>query len=199
MNHCAKNPLAALLYEGWKLCRAFLEPRLEISRPAKAVPIELLMSTRPVCATGVHIAGDYPLVCGWGCGGFRRMKNTNRQQNGTLLSISMFQKDLLHIKVMAWAFGTNGGINLHFGISTCIAGCKERCQQSIAISLHLEQNTNLEAELATAVAFKLVCPNRQSESPADVVATLPLDQLTTQPVTLQLCAVLIHSTELLEL
>ena len=52
---------------------------------------------------------------------------------------------------------------------------------------------------ATAVAFKSVCPNRQSEAPADVVATPPLDQLTTQPVTLSYVTVLIHSTELLEL
>ncbi|VAI52965.1 unnamed protein product [Triticum turgidum subsp. durum] len=44
VNHWAKNPLAALLYEGRKLSPAFLEPRLKISRPAKVVPIELLMS-----------------------------------------------------------------------------------------------------------------------------------------------------------
>ena len=48
---------------------------------------------------------------------------------------------------------------------------------------------------AVAVAFKLVCPNRQSEAPADAVATPPLDQLTIQPVTLTYVTVLIHSTE----
>ena len=52
---------------------------------------------------------------------------------------------------------------------------------------------------AAAVAFKSVCPNRQSEAPADAVATPPLDQLTTQPVTLSYVTVLIHSTKLLEL
>uniref|UniRef100_A0ACD5TB47 Uncharacterized protein n=4 Tax=Avena sativa TaxID=4498 RepID=A0ACD5TB47_AVESA len=44
VNHWATNPLAALLYEGRMLSPAFLEPMLKISRPAKVVPIELLMS-----------------------------------------------------------------------------------------------------------------------------------------------------------
>ncbi|KAM0838870.1 hypothetical protein ACQ4PT_060688 [Festuca glaucescens] len=44
VSHWANNPLAALLYEGRKLSPAFLEPRLKIFRPAKVVPIELLMS-----------------------------------------------------------------------------------------------------------------------------------------------------------
>ncbi|CAM0948034.1 unnamed protein product [Alopecurus aequalis] len=45
VSHWASNPLASLLYEGRKLSPCtFLEPRLKISRPAKVVPIELLMS-----------------------------------------------------------------------------------------------------------------------------------------------------------
>ncbi|KAG8076470.1 hypothetical protein GUJ93_ZPchr0006g44707 [Zizania palustris] len=47
VNHWATNPLTKLLYEGRELSPAFLEPRLRISRPAKIVPIELLMSVNP--------------------------------------------------------------------------------------------------------------------------------------------------------
>uniref|UniRef100_A0A0A8YY94 Uncharacterized protein n=1 Tax=Arundo donax TaxID=35708 RepID=A0A0A8YY94_ARUDO len=47
VNHWATNPLATLLYEGRMLSPGFLEPRLKISRPAKVVPIELLMSVNP--------------------------------------------------------------------------------------------------------------------------------------------------------
>ncbi|KAE8798685.1 hypothetical protein D1007_25860 [Hordeum vulgare] len=54
------------------------------------------------------------------------------QQNEALLSISIFQKDLLHIKVMAWAFGTMPAsvcmLSLH--LYCC---CKEKCQQCIAV------------------------------------------------------------------
>ncbi|XP_066329099.1 uncharacterized protein [Miscanthus floridulus] len=44
VNHWATNPLATLLYQGRSLSPGILEPRLKISRPAKAAPIELLMS-----------------------------------------------------------------------------------------------------------------------------------------------------------
>ncbi|XP_062224358.1 uncharacterized protein LOC133922855 isoform X2 [Phragmites australis] len=47
VNHWATNPLASLLYQGRMLSPDFLEPRLKISRPAKVVPIELLMSVNP--------------------------------------------------------------------------------------------------------------------------------------------------------
>uniref|UniRef100_A0A0D3EZN3 Uncharacterized protein n=1 Tax=Oryza barthii TaxID=65489 RepID=A0A0D3EZN3_9ORYZ len=47
VNHWATNPLTKLLYEGRKISPAFLEPRLRISRPAKVVPVELLMSVNP--------------------------------------------------------------------------------------------------------------------------------------------------------
>ncbi|EMS68392.1 hypothetical protein TRIUR3_17650 [Triticum urartu] len=82
---------------------------------------------------------------------------------------------------MAWAFGT-------IAASVC------------TLSLHLYcwlQNCENFSSLvgAVTVAFKLVCPNRQSEAPADAVATPPLDQLTIQPVTLSYVTVLIHSTE----
>ncbi|PUZ73679.1 hypothetical protein GQ55_1G006400 [Panicum hallii var. hallii] len=44
VNHWSINPLATLLYQGRTLSPGILEPKLKISRPAKAVPIELLMS-----------------------------------------------------------------------------------------------------------------------------------------------------------
>lgn len=44
VNHWATNPLATLLYQGRSLSPGIIEPRLKISRPAKAAPIELLMS-----------------------------------------------------------------------------------------------------------------------------------------------------------
>ncbi|CAL4890529.1 unnamed protein product [Urochloa decumbens] len=44
VNHWSTNPLATLLYQGRALSPGILEPRLKIPRPAKAVPIELLMS-----------------------------------------------------------------------------------------------------------------------------------------------------------
>nr|TKW36802.1 hypothetical protein SEVIR_1G006600v2 [Setaria viridis] len=44
VNHWSTNPLATLLYQGRTLSPGILEPKLKISRPAKAVPIELLMS-----------------------------------------------------------------------------------------------------------------------------------------------------------
>ncbi|RCV04498.1 hypothetical protein SETIT_1G006300v2 [Setaria italica] len=44
VNHWSTNPLATLLYQGQTLSPGILEPKLKISRPAKAVPIELLMS-----------------------------------------------------------------------------------------------------------------------------------------------------------
>ncbi|RCV04495.1 hypothetical protein SETIT_1G006200v2 [Setaria italica] len=43
VNHWSTNPLATLLYQGQTLSPGILEPKLKISRPAKAVPIELLM------------------------------------------------------------------------------------------------------------------------------------------------------------
>ncbi|XP_015688422.2 uncharacterized protein LOC102700965 isoform X2 [Oryza brachyantha] len=47
VNHWATNPLTKLLYEGRKISPAFLEPRIRISRPAKVIPVELLMSVNP--------------------------------------------------------------------------------------------------------------------------------------------------------
>uniref|UniRef100_A0A0D9VB73 Uncharacterized protein n=1 Tax=Leersia perrieri TaxID=77586 RepID=A0A0D9VB73_9ORYZ len=47
VNHWATNPLTKLLYEGRKISPAIMEPRLRISRPAKVVPVELLMSVNP--------------------------------------------------------------------------------------------------------------------------------------------------------
>ncbi|KAF8772269.1 hypothetical protein HU200_005984 [Digitaria exilis] len=44
VNHWSTNPLATLLYQGRTLSPGILEPKLKISRPAKAFPIELLMS-----------------------------------------------------------------------------------------------------------------------------------------------------------
>ncbi|KAI5007649.1 hypothetical protein ZWY2020_008545 [Hordeum vulgare] len=116
-----------------------------------------------------------------------------RQQNEALLSISIFQKDLLHTKVMAWAFGTMPAsvcmLSLH--LYCC---CKERCQQCIAIAsiswrcrelLLLHVNWFVQIDSPTLQPMQL--------------RPRPLDQLTTQPVTLSYVTVLIHSTELLEL
>uniref|UniRef100_A0A0A9DMV9 Uncharacterized protein n=1 Tax=Arundo donax TaxID=35708 RepID=A0A0A9DMV9_ARUDO len=47
VNYWATNPLATLLYEGRTLSPGFWEPSLKISRPAKVLPIELLMSINP--------------------------------------------------------------------------------------------------------------------------------------------------------
>ncbi|CAO2041392.1 unnamed protein product [Urochloa humidicola] len=44
VTHWSTNPLATLLYQGRALSPGILEPTLKIPRPAKAVPIELLMS-----------------------------------------------------------------------------------------------------------------------------------------------------------
>ncbi|XP_044334211.1 uncharacterized protein [Triticum aestivum] len=81
---------------------------------------------------------------------------------------------ILHIKVMAWAFGT-------MVASVCTLSLHLYCW--LHSNLLPVQNTNLD----------------ESKAPTDAVATPPLYQLTTQPVTLSYVTVLIHSTELLEL
>ncbi|RLN09154.1 hypothetical protein C2845_PM11G12020 [Panicum miliaceum] len=52
VNHWSINPLATLLYQGRTLSPGILEPKLKISRPAKAVPIELLMSSERFSCSG---------------------------------------------------------------------------------------------------------------------------------------------------
>ncbi|KAI5013125.1 hypothetical protein ZWY2020_028079 [Hordeum vulgare] len=102
-----------------------------------------------------------------------------RQQNEALLSISIFQKDLLHTKVMAWAFGTMPASEVtlkHYIASISLALWE-------LLLLHVNWFVQIDSPTLQPMQLR----------------PRPLDQLTTQPVTLSYVTVLIHSTELLEL